>query len=82
MMWEFECPDQGYYDYGTLWQMIEGELMLSSKKAHVNEADGAGFDFTAGALGAVTGVATAIAATAAYRSCSRKETSPIMVALL
>ena len=57
-------------------------LMMSSKRAQANEADAAGFDIMAGALGSVVGVATAIAATVAFRSCNRKEVNPNMEALL
>ncbi len=57
-------------------------VMLSSKQAQAADENAAGFNYMAGALGSVVGVATAIAATAAYRSCTSKVVSPNMEALL
>ena len=52
--------------------------MLSSKIVYANKADTAGFDYMAGAFGGFVGVAAAISATVAYKSCRWKEVNPNM----
>ena len=84
-LWDEQCDKLEEMDY-TYGGQETWALMLSKRHPHKGgqgaAQQDAGFDFSAGAFGAATGFAAAIAAAVAYQACKSKTVSQIEEPLL